>query len=209
MGCSWAPLGRSGALLGRSWGSCFFLRIFKNVKKNTKFVIFGDLGLLLGVPQTIRHRFLTLRGSILTLRGMISRPSHRQTPSPNSSKVLAKSWRSPCENHNQHSVQPKRMNSKRWCGGLASAFSIRRPLRANVLDTYPLIRSARRGLPSPYLSHRPPKAAEVPTLATLVRRWRPLFALLGRSWRALGRSWPLLGRSWNDMRKSSKNRCQK
>ena len=113
-----------GAPLGRSWALTFSLIFSKIYKKTAKIVIFRALGLLLGVPQTIRHRFLTLRGSILTLRGMISRPSHRQTPSPNSSKVLAKSWRSPCENHNQHSVQPKRMNSKRWCGGLASAFSI-------------------------------------------------------------------------------------
>ena len=135
---SWGALGLLLVALGRSWGAPgphVFFRIFKNVQKNTKFVIFGDLGLLLGVPQTIRHRFLTLRGSILTLRGMISRPSHRQTPSPNSSKVLAKSWRSPGENHNQHSVQPKRMNSKRWCGGLASAFSIRRPISERCRST--------------------------------------------------------------------------
>jgi len=138
LGLSWAipgaPRSALGVLLGSSWslwgalgallGLMFFSEFSKNVQKNIKFVIFGDLGLLLGGPQTIRHRFFILRGSILILRGMISRPSHRQTPSPNSSKVLAKSWRSPCENHNQHSVQPKRMNSKRWCGGLASAFSI-------------------------------------------------------------------------------------
>ena len=129
LGRSWAPLGRSWVPSGRSWASHFSGFFFKIYQKNPKIDIFKALGLLLGGPQTIRHRFLTLRGSILTLRGMISRPSHRQTPSPNSSKVLAKSWRSPCENHNQHSVQPKRMNSKRWCGGLASAFSIRRTLR--------------------------------------------------------------------------------
>ena len=140
LGPSWTLLGRPWDALGRLLGALgcpraapglhicqdFFFKIYQ---KNTKIDIFKALGLLLGGPQTIRHRFLTLRGSILTLRGMISRPSHRQTPSPNSSKVLAKSWRSPCENHNQHSVQPKRMNSKRWCGGLASAFSIRRTLR--------------------------------------------------------------------------------
>ena len=36
---------------------------------------------------------------------------------------------SPGENHSKHSEQPKRMNSQLGCGGLASASSIRRPLR--------------------------------------------------------------------------------
>ena len=62
----------------------------------------------------------------MSLQRTIRRPSHRQIPSPNSGKVLAKSWRSPGENHSKHSEQPKRMNSKRRCGGFASAYSIRR-----------------------------------------------------------------------------------
>ena len=48
-----------------------------------------------------------------------------------------------------------------------------------------------------------------PLLAALGLLLGRSWALLGGSWGALGRSWPLLGRSWNDMRKSSKNRCQK
>ena len=64
--------------------------------------------------------------------------------------------------------------------------------------------------PSPPASPRPPihhqmqpSATQTQPDTTLPRRWRPLLALLGRSWRALGRSWDALGtlldalgRSW-------------
>ena len=56
----------------------------------------------------------------MSLQQAIWRPSHRQT--------RAKSWQDPGENHSKHSEQPKRMNSKRRCGGIASAYSIRRTL---------------------------------------------------------------------------------
>ena len=124
---SWGALGLLLVALGRSWGAPgphVFFQIFQKCFKKHNLCHLRGSWTALGSPPDDQTSILTLRGSILTLRGMISRPSHRQTPSPNSSKVLAKSWRSPCENHNQHSVQPKRMNSKRWCGGLASAFSI-------------------------------------------------------------------------------------
>ena len=48
-----------------------------------------------------------------------------------------------------------------------------------------------------------------PLLAALGLLLGRSWALLGGSWEALGGSWPLLGRSWNDIKKSSKNRCQK
>ena len=48
-----------------------------------------------------------------------------------------------------------------------------------------------------------------PLLAALGLLLGRSWALLGGSWEALGSSWPLLGRSWNDIKKSSKNRCQK
>ena len=50
LGSSWSLRGALGALLGLMF---YFIRIFKNVEKNTRFVILGDLGLLWGVPQTI------------------------------------------------------------------------------------------------------------------------------------------------------------
>ena len=64
------------------------------------------------------------------------------------------------------------------------------PLLTDKLgEVYPLLTSP-TGLPRPpkYLPPQPP--------TTLVRIHSPLFALLGRSWRALGRSGTLLTRSW-------------
>ena len=138
LGTLWGSPGRSlgalGALLGPSWtlwGALGALLAFKKIQKFPKIsertrnlLSLGLLGCSWTPPGRSELDFWTLRGSILALRGAIWRPSLRQTPSPNSGKVLAKSWRAPGENHSKHSEQPKRMKSQLRCGGLASASSI-------------------------------------------------------------------------------------
>ena len=81
LGPSWTLLGRPWDALGRLLGALgcprgapglhIFQDFFKIFQKNSKIVIFKALGLLLGGPHTNRHRFLILRGSFFTLRGMI------------------------------------------------------------------------------------------------------------------------------------------
>ena len=124
----------------------------------------------------------------MSLQRAIRRPSHRQTPSPNSGKVLAKSWRSPGENHSKHSEQPKRMKSQLRCGGLASASSIHQPLRANVLDTYPLIPICSErftlSLPLPPASQGRRITTRYNHLKTMEATFCALGALFSRSWRS-------------------------
>ena len=70
MGANFALLGA----LGQSWGALGlpkFPDFCKNPQKNCKCAIFGDLGLLLGLPRAIIPRFSTLRGPILALWGEI------------------------------------------------------------------------------------------------------------------------------------------
>ena len=58
----------------QSWGALGlpkFPDLSKNPRKICKFAIFGDLGLLLGLPRAIIPRFSTLRGPILALWGEI------------------------------------------------------------------------------------------------------------------------------------------
>ena len=134
MGCSWAPLGRSGALLGRSWASCFFSEFSKMIKKHKICHLRGSWTAL-GSPPDDQTSIFDPPRVVFYPPGddLKAFPSslHRQTRA----KSRQKSWRSPGENHNQHSVQPKRMNSKRWCGGLASASSIRRPISERCRST--------------------------------------------------------------------------
>ena len=141
----------------------------------------------------------------MSLQRAIRRPSHRQIPSPNSGKVLAKSWRSPGENHSKHSEQPKRMNSKRRCGGLASAYSIRRTRclqrERSVQNTLPnvVLLGSLPPLTPPPASASPPH----PTMRGIVFAMCKVVFAFGLQSRLLGRSWALfggfntaLGRSW-------------